>query len=92
MYFCFLFYLFLATLLYEDLCYYVKAFSNFGEWGYSVVGSVRAFHFVASLVAEHGLWGTGPVVVACGISCPKACEIYPGQGSNPCPVHWQADS
>ena len=25
-------------------------------------------------------------------SCPKACEIFLDQESNPCPLHWQADS
>ena len=33
---------------------------------------------MASLVAEH--------------SCPVACGIFPDQGSNPCLLHWQADS
>ena len=27
-----------------------------------------------------------------GFSCPMACGIVPDQGSNPCPLHWQADS
>ena len=34
----------------------------------------------------------GSVVVAHGLSCSAACEIFPDQGSNPCPLHWQADS
>ena len=43
------------------------------------------------------LWSTGysfagSVVVAHGPSCSMACGIFPGQGSNPCPLHWQADS
>ena len=25
-------------------------------------------------------------------SCSAACGIFPDQGSNPCPLHWQADS
>ena len=33
----------------------------------------------------------GSVVVAHGLSCSAACGIFPGQGSNPCPLHWQAD-
>ena len=32
------------------------------------------------------------VVVAHGLSCSAACGIIPDQGSNPCPLHWQADS
>ena len=30
-------------------------------------------------------------VVAHGPSCSAACGILPDQGSNPCPLHWQAD-
>ena len=42
-------------------------------------------------------WSTGSrhagsVVVAHGPSCSAACGIFPDQGSNPCPLHWQADS
>ena len=43
------------------------------------------------------LWSTGSsragsVVVAHGPSCSAACGIFPDQGSNPCPLRWQADS
>ena len=34
----------------------------------------------------------GSVVVAHGLSCSAACGILPDQGSNPCPLHRQADS
>ena len=34
----------------------------------------------------------GSVVVSHGPSCSAACGIFPDQGSNPCPLHWQADS
>ena len=27
-----------------------------------------------------------------GLSCSMACGIFPDQGSNPCLLHWQADS
>ena len=42
------------------------------------------------------LWSTGSrragsVVVAHGPSRSTACGIFPDQGSNPCPLHWQAD-
>ena len=45
----------------------------------------------ASLV-EHRLLNAGSVVAVPWLSCPLACGIFPGQGSNPCPLHWQADS
>ena len=31
-------------------------------------------------------------VVAHRLSCSKSCGIFPDKGSNPCPLHWQADS
>ena len=34
----------------------------------------------------------GPAAVAHGPSCSAACGILPNQGSNPCALHWQADS
>ena len=34
----------------------------------------------------------GSVGVAHGLSCSAACGIFPDQGSNPCALHWQADS
>ena len=34
----------------------------------------------------------GSVVVAHRLSCSVACGIFPDQGSNPCLLHWQADS
>ena len=46
---------------------------------------------VASLV-ERGLWSTGSVVVAHGLSCLGAHGIFSDQGSNPSPLHWQAGS
>ena len=43
------------------------------------------------------LWSTGSrragsAIVAHGPSCSAACGILPDQGSNPCPLHCQADS
>ena len=42
-------------------------------------------------------WSTGSrragsAIVAHGPSCSAACGILQDQGSNPCPLHWQADS
>ena len=34
----------------------------------------------------------GSAIVAHGPSCSAACGILPDQGSNPCLLHWQADS
>ena len=44
------------------------------------------------LLRSTGSRRTGSVVVAHGPSCSAACGILLDQGSNPCPLHWQADS
>ena len=44
------------------------------------------------LLRSTGSRRAGSVVVAYRPSCSAACGIFPDQGSNPCPVHWQADS
>ena len=46
-----------------------------------------------SLVAEHELQGEQALVAAAHrLSRSAACGIFPDQGSNPRPLHWQADS
>ena len=44
------------------------------------------------LLRSTGSRRAGSVVVAHGLSCSAARGILPDQGSNPCPLHWQADS
>ena len=44
------------------------------------------------LLRSTGSRRAGSVIVAHGPSCTAACGIFPDQGSNPCPLHWQADS
>ena len=44
------------------------------------------------LLRSRGSRRSGSVVVAHGPSCSAACGIFPDQGSNLCPLHWQADS
>ena len=46
----------------------------------------------ASVVVAGRLLSAGSVVVAHGLRCSAACGIFPDQGSNPCPLRWQADS
>ena len=43
------------------------------------------------LLQSTGSRRAGSVVVAHGPSCSAACGIFSDQGSNPCPLHWQAD-
>ena len=44
------------------------------------------------LLQSTGSRRAGSVIVAHGPSCSAACGIFPDQGSNPCPLRWQADS
>ena len=44
------------------------------------------------LLRSTGSRRAGSVAVVHGPSCSAACGILPDQGSNPCPLHWQADS
>ena len=44
------------------------------------------------LLRSTGSRRAGSAIVAHGPSCSAACGILPDQGSNPCPLHWQADS
>ena len=44
------------------------------------------------LLRSTGPRRAGSVIVAHGPSCSAACGILPDQGSNPCPLHEQADS
>ena len=44
------------------------------------------------LLQSTGSRRAGSAVVAHGPICSAACGIFPDQGSNPCPLHWQADS
>ena len=38
------------------------------------------------------MWSMGSVAVAHRLSCSAAYGIFPEQGWNPCPLHWQVDS
>ena len=44
------------------------------------------------LLRSTGSRCAGSVIVAHGPIRYTACGIFPDQGSNPCPLHWQADS
>ena len=55
--------------------------------GYSPVGVNRLLIVAASL-----LQSMGSVLVVHGLSGPVTVGVFPDQGFNPCPLHWQADS
>ena len=78
------------------------AFSSCSERGLLFVAVRGLLIEVASLVAKHGRagfiscgsWALERRLSCCahGLSCSEACGIFPDQGSNLCPLHWQADS
>ena len=72
---------------------------------YSLIVGLRLLNAATSFAAEHrpwgtwasviaapGHWNTGSGVVAHGLSCFSACGIFLNQRSNPCALHYQADS
>ena len=76
----------------------MRAFSSCGELGPLFI-AVRGPLTIAALslsrpllLRSTGSRRAGSAVVAHGPSCSAACGIFPDQGSNPCPLHWQAVS
>ena len=69
------------------LRFYVRAFSSCGKRGPLFI-AVRG----PLLLWSTGSRRAGSVVVAHRLSCSVAYGIFPDQGLNPCPLHWQADS
>ena len=64
-----------------------RAFSSCGKPGPLFI-AVRG----PLLLRSTGFRRAGAVIVARGPSRSTACGIFPDQGSNPCVLHWQADS
>ena len=85
----FISFIFLAVL---GLRFYARAFSSCGKRGPLFIAVCGPFTVAASLVGSTGSRRAASVVVAHGPSCSAACGILPDQGSNPCRLHWQADS
>ena len=78
-----------ATLCCSERVFHCGGFSRCGA---------RALGTRASVVVARGLSSCGfPALEhrlsSCvhGLSCSAACGIFPDQGSNPCPLHWQVD-
>ena len=69
----------------------IAAASPVAEHRLQARGPQPSWH-TGSAAVVRGLLSTGSVVVAHGLSCYAACGIFPDQGSNPCPLHWQTDS
>ena len=69
-----------------------RAFSSCGERGPLFIAVRRPLTVGPLLLRSTGSRCAGSVVVTHGPSCSTACGIFPDQGSNPRPLHWQADS
>ena len=98
--FSFLFYLFIFLFIYLFI-YLWLCWVFISVWGLSLVvasgghSSSRCAGLSLSrplLLRSTGSRHAGSVIVAHGPSRPAACGILPDQGSNLCPLHWQADS
>ena len=94
-FFNFNFYLFIYLFIYFWLCWVfvsVRGLSLVAARGHSSSRCTGLSLSRPLLLRSTGSRHAGSVVVAHGPSCSAACEIFPDQGSNPCPLHWQADS
>ena len=69
-----------------------RAFSSCGERGHSSSQCAGLSLSRPLLLRSTGSRRAGSVIVAHGPSCSAARGIFPYQGSNLCPLHWQADS
>ena len=99
-----LFYLFYFLIFFKKLFIYLFILGCVGSpflWGLSPVAasgghsSSRCAGLSLSrplLLRSTGSRRAGSAGVAHGPSCSAACGIFPDQGSNPCPLHRQADS
>ena len=75
-----------------SLCFCARAFSSCGKWGPLFIAVRRPLTIAASPVAEHRLQMRRLSNYGSRARCSVACGIFPDQGLNPCPLHWQADS
>ena len=89
-------YLFIYLFIYFWLCW---VFVSVRGLSLVVVSGGHSSPWCASLslswpllLRSTGSRPAGSVIVAHGPSCSAACGILPDQGSNLCPLHWQADS
>ena len=87
---------FLIYLLFIFSCvgssFLCEGFLQLWQVGAALHRGVRTPHYRSLLLRSTGSRRAGSVVVSHGPSCSAACGIFPDQGSNPCPLHWQADS
>ena len=98
-YFFFLFFLFFKYLFIFGCVgssvrvgFLCEGFLQLRRAGATLHHGARASHCRGLSLRSTGSRRAGSAAVAHGPSCSAACGIFPDQGSNPCPLHWQADS
>ena len=64
--------------------------SLFVEHGLQAQG-IQQLRRSGSAVVVHGIWSLDSAAGLHGLSYLTACGIFPDQGSNPGPLHWQAN-
>ena len=80
-----------ATLCCDVWAFHCGGLACGGAWDLGWWASAIVAHRLSncdSWALELGLSGCG----AHRFSCSEARRVFPGQGSNPCPLHWQVDS
>ena len=82
-------YLFMAVL---DLRLCARAFSSCGKWGPLFIAVRGPPTIAAPPVAEHRLQTRRLSNCGSRAQSLRGTGIFPDQGSNPCPLRWQADS
>ena len=89
-------YLLFIYLFYFWLCWVFVSVRGLSQvaasWGHSSSWCAGLSLLRPLLLRSTGSRCAGSVVVAHRPSCSAACGIFPDQGSNTCPLHWQADS
>ena len=94
-YYFFIFFKIIYLFIYFWLCWVlvsVRGLSRCGKRGHSSSPCRGLSLSRPLLLRTTGSRRAGSAVVAHGPSCSVACGIFPDQGLNPCPLHWQADS
>ena len=82
-------------LLTESTYFFLAALGSVAARGSSPValsGHYSLVNMRRLLMVASCFWAWASVVVMHKLSCSTACGIFLDQGSNPCPLHWQADS
>ena len=81
--------------IYFWLCWVFAAACGLVLVGEHVIWCTQASVIVAHRLSNCDSWALELRLSGCGahrFSYSEACGVFPGQGSNPCPLHWQVDS